>query len=113
MGGVVEWGEAFVLLPLSKYFRREFEALCEFSSVGNAVAYGVDFVKALDAPFVRVGEGVEDKFDTYIVGRDGDIDGFLYRALDFEERVCKTYLFNATGGHDALVVHVVEFVFDG
>ena len=110
----VERGELHVLLPLFEHGVGDYLAAGEAAAGHNAVARCADFVEALDGTVLGVEQGVEHEAYALGVGGAGRIDDFGF-AVDFgfQKRAFKADFLDAACGQYALVVHFVEFVFDG
>ena len=103
--GIVQRGNAVALLDHGLHLIGDEHALVEFlATMHHAVAHSVDFVEALDAAHLGVGEAVENALDgTGVVG-DVEVDGLLGAVVKFQldESVGQTNLLYATLGQHSV-----------
>ena len=80
----------------------------------HAMAHSVNLMQVTDDSQFALSEHLENELHAGSVFRHWGVKlHFLALGLNLYERIGQTYLLNAATGDDALVVHVVQSIFDG
>ena len=114
VGRVVEGSQVVAQGELLHHLGGEQYALVELlSTVYHAVTYGIQLVEVFQYGMFACGEHFEDELHTGGMLLDGAVYlEFLAIELELDERVRQTDFLDTTTGDDALVIHVVQCVFD-